>query len=77
MWMRASSLLALDSYASVSYHSVLMQRGTILVPVAEEILEQLAEDGSGPVLLIGAVKQDDGTYELIFKSVTGAAVTDA
>jgi hypothetical protein len=54
-----------------------MQRGTILVPVAEEILEQLAEDGSGPVLLIGAVKQDDGTYELIFRSVTGAAVTDA
>jgi hypothetical protein len=44
------------------------EAGTILVPVTEEILKHLAADGSGPVLLIGAVKHADGTYELIFKT---------
>jgi hypothetical protein len=44
-----------------------MSDGTILVRVAQEILDHLAEDGSGPVLLIGAERQDDGTYELTFR----------
>jgi hypothetical protein len=47
-----------------------MSDGTILVRVAQEILDHLAEDGSGPVLLIGAEKQGgDRSYELTFKRV--------
>ena len=49
---------------------------TVLVRVAPPILEQLATEGSGPVVILGIDRQPDGTYEMVLRRVCEPETAD-
>lgn len=45
------------------------RRSDVLVRVSPEILDQLAEGTSEPVVLLGIQRLEDGTYDMVLRSV--------
>lgn len=45
------------------------RQGYELVRVSKELLDRLEKEGSGPVHYVGFTRLDDGTIEMIFRTV--------